>query len=85
MAPWQLTAVASLRASLPDVEQHLNQQGGVHLRQEQHPMAAPRPTIAHHALCGWPQRIGWSPPVKEMMDGCYYLELISIPHRYILP
>uniref|UniRef100_A0A0E0JZB2 Uncharacterized protein n=1 Tax=Oryza punctata TaxID=4537 RepID=A0A0E0JZB2_ORYPU len=27
--------------------------------------------FAHHAPCGWPQRIGCSPLVMEMMDGCY--------------
>uniref|UniRef100_A0A0E0GQR9 Uncharacterized protein n=1 Tax=Oryza nivara TaxID=4536 RepID=A0A0E0GQR9_ORYNI len=28
-------------------------------------------TFAHCAPCGWPQRIGWSPSVMEMMDVCY--------------
>uniref|UniRef100_A0A0E0JK92 Uncharacterized protein n=1 Tax=Oryza punctata TaxID=4537 RepID=A0A0E0JK92_ORYPU len=32
---------ALLRASLPDIKQQINQQGGVHQRQEQQPVAAP--------------------------------------------
>uniref|UniRef100_A0A0E0LZA6 Uncharacterized protein n=1 Tax=Oryza punctata TaxID=4537 RepID=A0A0E0LZA6_ORYPU len=81
MAPWWLMVVAGEwwpteveakalhRASLPDVRQHLNQQGGVHLGQEQQPAAAPCSTFEHHAPCGWLQRIGWSPPVTEVV--CY--------------
>uniref|UniRef100_A0A0D3HLG3 Uncharacterized protein n=1 Tax=Oryza barthii TaxID=65489 RepID=A0A0D3HLG3_9ORYZ len=55
--PVAVEAKALLRASLPDARQHLNKQGG--------------PTFAYRAACGWPQGIGWSPPVMEMMDGCY--------------
>uniref|UniRef100_A0A0D3GQ29 Uncharacterized protein n=1 Tax=Oryza barthii TaxID=65489 RepID=A0A0D3GQ29_9ORYZ len=34
-------------------------------------LAARRPTFTHRAPCRWLQRIGWSPPVMEMMDGYY--------------
>uniref|UniRef100_A0A0E0HMR7 Uncharacterized protein n=1 Tax=Oryza nivara TaxID=4536 RepID=A0A0E0HMR7_ORYNI len=65
--PVVVEAKALIRASLLD---HLNQEGGVHLGQEQQPAAAPRLIFAHRAPCGWSQRIGWSPPVMEIV--CYF-------------
>uniref|UniRef100_A0A0E0FLK6 Uncharacterized protein n=1 Tax=Oryza nivara TaxID=4536 RepID=A0A0E0FLK6_ORYNI len=56
---------ALLRASLPDVGHHLNQQGGVHLGLDQQPAAAP-----HRRHWQNKKRIGWSPLGMEVV--CYF-------------
>uniref|UniRef100_A0A0E0LYE2 Uncharacterized protein n=1 Tax=Oryza punctata TaxID=4537 RepID=A0A0E0LYE2_ORYPU len=58
-------AKALLRASLPDTEKHLHQQGGVHLGREQQLAAAPRRQHLHN---------------KQMMDGDYYHAASSLYH-----
>uniref|UniRef100_A0A0D3GHL3 Uncharacterized protein n=1 Tax=Oryza barthii TaxID=65489 RepID=A0A0D3GHL3_9ORYZ len=52
---------------LPDARQHLKPAR----RCSPGPKATTGLTFAHRAPCAWPQRIGWSLPMMEMMDGCY--------------
>uniref|UniRef100_A0A0E0MCQ6 Uncharacterized protein n=1 Tax=Oryza punctata TaxID=4537 RepID=A0A0E0MCQ6_ORYPU len=44
-------------------------------------MGCTSPTFAHRAPCSWLQRVGWSQPVMEMMDGCYNATSISSPYH----